>query len=118
MTRKVGDDEVVEGLWCPFCGNTNPLLGYDDIAEDYERLDLYCNFAGCDTREIVILVTRDGSPQIEDRADVHALNAIYAGNTQGCDRLRAKTLTEILDVDEAEAARQAYRRRTVPQHGQ
>ncbi len=111
VARKVGDDRQIEGMRCPFCGNTQLLLGYADIAEDHERLDLYCNASGCDAREMVILVTRDGTHGNAARGDVQALNAIDSGRTVNDGAIHVETLAELLDVDEEEMNRQTFARR-------
>ena len=92
IRRAMTDDGRIDGWSCPFCGASNLLVSYGDIALDTERVEVYCDNNLCDVRRFVVLVTR-GAPQPNVRADVLALHRVDQGteaeqNADGFEILR------------------------------
>jgi hypothetical protein len=64
---------------CMFCGAQTVKRSGGDRDDDPGRLELYCDNADCDAREMVLLVKRDNA-EAGSRADVRALLLIDRGH--------------------------------------
>jgi hypothetical protein len=64
---------------CMFCGDKTLKRSASDRSQDPGRLELYCDNAFCDAREMVLLVVRDGL-NAHERSDVRALRLVDDGS--------------------------------------
>jgi hypothetical protein len=80
IRRSASNDAGIAAYLCPFCGQSSLLLSNVDLGIDTERVEVYCDNARCDAREIILLIRRGEGTH--DRADVQALRAVDDGTTE------------------------------------
>jgi len=61
---------------CYLCGEQTMIRSFRDDERDSGRVQLYCENEGCDSREVELIVLRDGSSETLTRADVQVLNSV------------------------------------------
>jgi hypothetical protein len=64
---------------CMFCGDKTLKRSASDRPQDPGRLEMYCDNAFCDAREMILLVVGDGL-NAHERADVRALRLVDSGD--------------------------------------
>lgn len=93
------------GYPCPFCGSKSLLLSYGDIVADKYRIELYCDNAMCDAREMTVVALRMEGPVSDIRTDVAALAAVDSGS----DEEQAEEGYELLRDESGEVASRMIR---------
>ena len=71
--------EAADEYRCPFCGENTLVRSYGDLSDDNFRVELYCENALCDTREMAIIGLRMNGRVSDRRADVAAIQAVDDG---------------------------------------